>query len=285
MNLIGLMPARNEAWIIGLSVRVALQWCDSLIVLNHASTDETADILAEAQRETGRLAVIEEPDPTWAEMAHRQRLLNEARKRGATHIGLVDADEIMCAITVPGIRDSISRLAPGRFLLTPMRAMWRSPFRVRTDKQTVFHGARVSVAFADTGIQRWQPDGGYEFHHREPYNSQLGAVTGLSGGVMHLQFADWNRVVAKHALYKMTEVLRWPDRRPAAAVDRQYSRSLDERGMETAPAPAEWWAGYEPWLKYLHVGAEPWQASKARELWQQHGPQRFAGLDLFGVAA
>ena len=41
MKLICLMPARNEDWIIGLSARAALMWCDELIVMDHASTDRT----------------------------------------------------------------------------------------------------------------------------------------------------------------------------------------------------------------------------------------------------
>ena len=90
------MPARNEAWCIGLSARVALLWCDELVILNHASTDETVDIVAELQREhPSRVHLISVPVDTWTEMEHRQMLLDRARMAGATHIAIVDADEIL----------------------------------------------------------------------------------------------------------------------------------------------------------------------------------------------
>ena len=49
------------------------------------------------------------------------------------------------------------------------------------------------------------------------------------------------------------------------------------------PAPADWWAGYEHLMQYLDVDAEPWQEAEVRWLIKEHGPAKFAGLDLFGV--
>src|SRR3954468_875088 len=96
MRLIATLPARNEDWCLGLSVRAALRWCDAVVVLNHASSDRTAKILCDVVAEVGnRLRVIHEPNPEWSEMSHRQRLLDEARSMGATHIAIVDADEVL----------------------------------------------------------------------------------------------------------------------------------------------------------------------------------------------
>jgi hypothetical protein len=39
MKLIGLMPVRGEDWILGLSARAALMWCDELVILLHSCTD------------------------------------------------------------------------------------------------------------------------------------------------------------------------------------------------------------------------------------------------------
>ena len=61
MNLVAVMPLRNEAWIVGLSARVALKWCDGLVCLLHASTDGTADIIADVAREQRRRARKEAP--------------------------------------------------------------------------------------------------------------------------------------------------------------------------------------------------------------------------------
>ena len=101
MLLTALMPVRNEDWIIGFSLRAALQWCDNAVAINHASTDRSAEIIEEIQRETGRVTVLNEPDPKWDEMNHRQRMLDEGRRIGGTHFAIVDADEVITGHLVP----------------------------------------------------------------------------------------------------------------------------------------------------------------------------------------
>ena len=36
MRLIAIMPCRNSDWILGLTARAALLWCDGIAILNHA---------------------------------------------------------------------------------------------------------------------------------------------------------------------------------------------------------------------------------------------------------
>lgn len=285
MRLIGLMPARNEDWVLGLSLRAALQWCDEMVVLDHASVDRTGAIMREVADEfPGRVTILEESDPIWREMALRQRMLDAARARGGTHIALIDADEVLTANSLPAIRGAVEALRPCEYLLCPLRAMWRSPFQFRVDPGNCFSTARTAVAVADHPSLCWTPArDGYDFHHRNPHGSREGATALRNGGIMHLQFADWRRITAKHALYKMTEVLRWPSRRPPGSVDEQYHNTLRERGLQTAEAPREWWSGYRDLMHHLAVGAEPWQEAEVRRLWQEHGAERFRGLNLYGV--
>jgi len=101
--------------------------------------------------------------------------------------------------------------------------------------------------------------------------------------MMHLQFADWPRIVAKHALYKMMEVTRWPNRRPAIEVDKQYSDTLREDRLSVSLAPASWWEPYANLMQHLHLGETPWHVEACKELWQKHGPEEFNGLNLYGV--
>ena len=109
---------------------------------------------------------------------------------------------------------------------------------------------------------------------------------------MHLWGASERQLRAKHALYKITERLRWPDK-PIATIEKEYSWAI--KGEPGHPSfgtpetwkyntvPDSWWAPYAHLMKYLDVDAEPWQEAEARRLYAKHGPERFKGLDLFGV--
>jgi glycosyltransferase involved in cell wall biosynthesis len=46
MQIIALMPVRNEAWIIERTLRTLATFCDRIIVANQRSVDGTAEILA-----------------------------------------------------------------------------------------------------------------------------------------------------------------------------------------------------------------------------------------------
>jgi glycosyl transferase family 2 len=286
MKLMALMLARNEDWVIGASARAALKWCDDLIVLDHASTDGTIDtILKVADEHPGRVYIEREDDGSrWDEMAHRQRTLDLGRRLGGTHFAIVDADEILTAPLLSSIRTWIVHLSPGNALELPLLACWRSLDQYRDDLSIWSH-AWVALAFADGPGVGWRTDAsGYQLHHRLPYGTSRGAThlaRHSAGGVMHLQFTNWRRLVAKHALYKMTEVIRWPERRTVAEVDRDYSRALEQGGIKLATCPPEWWEGYA--RDAIKLDGIPWQEAECRRLWAIHGPERFEGLELWGV--
>lgn len=286
MKIVALCPIRNEAWIAAMSLRVALLWCDELVALDHASTDATAEILADLQSEhPERVTVLTETDGTWREMAHRQRLLEAARQRGATHIAMVDADEILTGDLLPVIRGAVESLAPAEYLRTRMFCMWRGPNQYRDDRSIWSNRRDLAVAFKDDGRCYWQAVGGYDHHSRLPHGiNPRGVFLNASGGVMHMQFADWRRLTAKHALYKVEERIRWPQK-SVAEIDRLYSMALDERGIICSPASAAWWEPYQLWMERLKLDAEPWQEAEVRRLVSEHGREAFRGLNLFGLEA
>lgn len=285
MKIIAIMPARNEAWVIGLSIRAALRWCDEIIVLDHASVDETPVIIATAAAEfPGRVHVITEPSSEWAEMSHRQRLLDAARQLAASHVAIVDADEVLSGNLIGEIREALGRLRPGQLFQLPMRNMHRSIHQYRSDHSPFGHTI-TTLAFADSPELAWRDRNGYPHHQREPYGSRLGErymPAQVDGGVMHLQFSSWRRLLAKHALYKASERIRFPHR-SVAEIDRLYSLAPDERGLAVSKAKPSWWAPYADLTGFLDIDREPWQEAEARRLVAQHGRENFSGLNLFGV--
>jgi len=278
------MAVRNESWAVGASARIALKWLDRLVILNHASIDDTQDIIEDVSSEhPGRVVIITENDPTWREMAHRQRMLQKAREMKATHVAICDADEVLTGNLLAGIRDQIAQLPPGGSMCIGMPCMWRSLDQYRTGSGIWANRFDLTLAFADTPSLSWAAANGYDHHQREPKGSRI-ALRGyrVDGGVMHLQWASWRRLVAKHALYKIMERLKYPQK-AVQVIDHMYSLALDESGLELKDAPAHWWAPYADLRKHFNLKSQPWQEIEARRLWKHHGAAAFAGLNLFGV--
>lgn len=283
MNLIGLMPLRNEAWVCGLSMRVALKWCDSLVVLDHCSTDETPEIIeAVACENPGRVHIITERNPEWAEMSHRQRLLDEARRLGATHIGVIDGDEVLAGNLLPVIRTQIESLPPGGYVEVPMTCIWRGLEQYRTDGRIWANRVDLMLGFKDHPSLCWQKIGGYDHHHRQPFNGRcVFRGYGMSGGVLHLQWASWRRLVAKQRLYRAMERVKYPNK-PVSEIAHLYSHAVDERGLTLAGTNPEWWAPYSGLKRHVDLDGEPWQEAECERLIERYGIEYFQGLDVAG---
>ena len=292
MKLIAIMPVRNSDWILGLTARAALMWCDGLVLLNHASTDGTARICGDLFRESpGRVSIIEERGGTWAEMAHRQRLLDEARRMKDTHIALVDDDECLSGNLLPTIRGHIEQ-TPERLIFCLSWILLRGSIH-KCHIRGPWCMADVSTAFRDAPEWSWSAaaQGGYDHHHRHPWGHPwipFAPIRRQDGGMMHLQAVSDRRVRAKALLYCLVERLRWPDRKTPAELSKQYGLAVyDERPEfleNLGDVPACWWEAYERagLMQYLHPESEPWQLSQARAMIREH-PGIEKGLDTFGV--
>jgi hypothetical protein len=283
MKLIATMPLRNEAWIVGLSARVVLMWADALVVLLHASTDGTEQIIEEVAAEhPGRVTILRESDATWREMDHRQRLLTAARELGATHVAITDADEVLTGNQLPVVRQHVEALRPGKYLQAGMPCMWRGLDRYRTDGRLWARREDLVLAFCDRRDLGWAPVAGYDHHHRAPIGAVASGKVLHPGGVMHLQWASWRRLTAKHAWYQMHERLRYPAK-PVHQIAWLYGLAPDEAGLKTEAAPTAWWEPYGDLLRHVDLGAEPWHEAECRRLIDEHGAGMFGGLNLHGV--
>lgn len=312
MKLVGLMPVRNEDWVLGLSARVALQWCDELVIFMHACTDGSTRITRELIGEKPGRVHPAACGGDWNEMEHRHSMLLEARRHGGTHIAMIDADEILTANLLPDqqgtgepgtgaahgsaicvcARCLTSRLAPGQMLELPGYNLRGSLDRYHANG--IWGNRWFSLAFKDTPEAHW---GGDKFHSRAPSGVKWQTWRPIKqgeGGVMHLWGASERRLRAKSALYKITERLRWPDK-PVQDIEKMYNWAITgEPGHPSYGAPESWmyadvpvksWWAHQlgPKESPIDFESEPWQEAEIRRLVAEHGRERFAGLDLFGI--
>jgi Glycosyl transferase family 2 len=290
MRLIAMLPCRNEDWILNLSARAALMWCDAIVILDHASTDATWSILGDLDWQfKDRLFWTKEKDPMWREMDHRQYMLAIARDLNATHLAIIDSDEILSGNLLGSIRTHIESMPRGWILQLPGYNLRGSLDRYHANG--IWGQRWFSTAFKDDACLGWSGD---RFHQREPSGGivrQSRPIMQGQGGIMHLWGASERRLRAKHALYKMTETLRWPAK-SRAEINTLYNlafipsanREFDQN-WRYAEVPTEWWEPYSDLRSSVKLGSIPWQEEMCRTLHMEHGAERFAGLDLFGVVA
>lgn len=287
MKIVAIMPVRNEDWCLGFTARALLRWVDHLVILDHASTDGTRGIFWGLHNEfRGRVTLLNEFDPVWEEMRHRQRLLDEARKHCATHIALVDADEVLTANALASIRPMFEAIKPGEVLMLPWLCLKGGLDTVHASG--IWGSQQASSGFLDDPVWHWSAEGrgGYDHHHRHPMGRThvpFHPVPNRRAGLIHLQFVSERRLLAKQFWYQLTERLRWPDKFTAAEIRAKYSQTVHAHQTSAcSPAPAAWLSGYEDILHHLHIDAEPWQLAEARRIVAEN-PGIEAGLDDFGV--
>jgi len=287
VRLIGLMHVRDEQWVLDASLRAALMLVDRVVVLDHDSADRTPEIIDRVSAEhPGRIVNASWEGRHYNEAAIRQRTLDTGREEGGTHFFWIDADEILCHHMIEPVREAIASLEPGRAMELPWLAMWESLDAFRDD-DSVWTNNFKAFAFADhpeIGYRSYRD--GYDMHQtpRGTRAERLRPFADQSrGGVMHLQFADRRRLIAKHAWYKMSETVRFPGRKPPSEIDAMYNQAVDRSGLGLASAPDEWWSGYRHLRRMIRFDQPPWHESEVLRFWEEHGPAAFEGLELWGL--
>jgi hypothetical protein len=235
------------------------------------------------QDEYPNLSIMCVNDDSWTEMRHRQMMLNEARLQGATHIAIIDADEILTGNLIPSIRAMVEACPRETILTLPGYNMRGSIDRYHSNG--IWGRRWFSTAFADDPRLHWACEG-YDHHHREPRGLPMNTFRPVrqgTGGVMHLWAVPEARVHEKHRFYRISERLKYPGK-PSSEIEAMYSMAEQGRpsdrpeGWTYAQTPTEWWEPYAPLMKYLDVDAEPWQRAWCDEQIAKYGREHFAGL-------
>ena len=287
MRLIGIMLTRNEDWVIRASLDAALRWCDGMVVLMDRCTDDSPKTAHDMLKVRGKPAVLKRIDTAkvWDEMEMRQQTLVAARDMGGTHFAIIDSDEVLTHNFLPIIRAWFEGLKPGQLLDVPMVPVWEDLDHYRVECPT-WSKAWLTLGFRDVPELTWKPAGdGYQHHNRPPHGC-IGERLRMSGhgygGVMHLQFANTRRLLAKHVLYRMVDHLRWPERKSPEQLNWMYDQAL-KPGGRLEQVPAEWWGDY--FKKFIYLDDVPYQELEIMRLIREHGMEKFMGLDLKGWTA
>jgi glycosyltransferase involved in cell wall biosynthesis len=282
-ELVAIMPVHNEEWILDKTLHVLSAVCDRIVVGDQCSTDRTAEICKRFEKVEYHLHTSEEiPE------RRRNLLLDAARTSDVPRVFLVlDADEILAGTALsPEFRATCESLRQGEALELPWIILWRDPSLYRDDR-TIWSDRWLPCIFRDDGKIHYE---GRWHENRVPRLPEFVLRRHGEVPLLHYAFVQWRRSMAKHALYRIREVLdpvqTTEGRRAVIGINAGYAVGKDERGMRRSRVQNAWIA---PWrergldLATLPEDGLSWFDVDVLRAFAQHGTARFADLDIWDI--
>lgn len=276
MKVIGLLPFRNEAWILPACLSGLKPVVDEIIALDDGSTDNSVAVV---ESYGGRVIHSDrQPQAGWPEYDIREALLRAGRERNGTHFVCVDGDE---AITRgKNLRPLVERLGVGQKLSAQWMAMWKSTSLFRDDR-SVWSNLYIDFAFHDdresTHNFAWLGVGRTPRMSTEALSVRVDPAV---SNVLHFQFAAWDRFQMKQAWYRCSELIQAPGR--AREINQKYGITLEDRRARLRQVPPAWLEGLDipPAVENEPVG---WHLEAVKGFFDRHGIEFFEPLEIWHV--
>ena len=279
MKIIGLMPVRNEAWVLPHSLACLSAFCDVIVVNDQDSEDESRDIC----RRFPKVVLLESPDRLICEQARRQ-LLDAARDyEGHNLLWANDADELVSPSLMNAfIERRRDVLVPGTAIDGRFHTLWNTFATYRAD-YTLYRPRWGRMGFVDDRRTDYDRSQRARLHDpRIPAGEHAPAIEAAQLPILHLQWMIPNRNQLKQAWYRCRE---WLDgTKSAASINDMYSITFPAPRARTAPVPPDWIAD----LTFPDASADQLPSWHQRDLFawfDHHGIERFEPLEIWHIPA
>jgi glycosyltransferase involved in cell wall biosynthesis len=265
---------RNEAWVLERFLRAASTWADVIIVLDQASDDGSTEIA----RRFAKVHLAEYPHLGYDDPIRRGMLVDLARAVVPEPRVLValDADELIAsdAWQSQELQDFLSAPSGTLGLMRWINILPREP-------RAWIPPARTDFMFIDDGSAY----NGTAMHGPRLPRAPNGRTVELDDPkVIHLQYADWERMRSKQRWYQAQERVEHPSKRPIQ-IYRQYHHMDAIAPRERQGLREEWFSGYEfeTATELLAVDAQDAYPTDERvlDLLRNHGVAQFRRLELW----
>ena len=276
MKIIGLLPVKNEAWILPHALRSLTAFCDVVIVADQNSDDGSREIC----RTFPNVVVVESAESRTCTRA-RWQLLDAARSYdGCNLLWSTDADELVSPPAAKRFLDQRrAELTPGTVVECRYVHLWGGFDRYRVF--SVNYAPRwKALAFVDDRRMDWNRANLRSLHEPRVPIDGAAATIQADVAVLHLQWLLPNRTQSRQAWYRCRE---WLDGRDAAGINERYQGTLPAPRARTAPAPAEWLRD----LTFPDLSVDREESWTDRDLlrwFAERTPQHFEPLEIWHVA-
>jgi glycosyltransferase involved in cell wall biosynthesis len=281
-KVVGLLPVRNEAWIIEQHLRAFSKYVDEIVVFDDGSDDSTVAIIKSLAQECHVTRIIERECWFYEEYSRRTALLNAGRAVGGTHFVLLDADEMFTANCLHNnLYAEILALQPGQELCIMFYNLWKS-----TDHYCLsgspWKPYYLACAFCDDGKSVYPKS--YIHVQRTPLKqkSSIRYLDPEKFGLMHFACVNWHNLLVKDAWYHCLERIREPQK-PIVKINERYAYQKNEKVVKVAPVPATWFMGYDFFDRAIYERPEQCREQEIKRWFKQYGPAYFAGLDMITI--
>ena len=246
MKVIGLMPVKNEAWVLPTTIPQLQRFVDEILVLDTGSIDGSQEMLIKMGVEVQ--SGFYDPGHSNNYAAWRNSLLDWGRKKEGTHFVWLDADEAFTSQLLPSFRKRLAQLTLGQKLILDWLCLWKSPYHLRNDP-CVWRKIAKDFAVCDDGASRFC-ETRVRHEGRTPGSTVLHdhiIVPRAVGAVLHYQFVPFHRFQMKQAFQRVRELWEnveqngMPYNLSVLSINRNYSITLDDPKASTVFLPVEWY--------------------------------------------
>ncbi len=231
MKIIGLLPVKNEAWVLPHAVRSLTAFCDVVIVADQNSDDGSREIC----RTFPNVVVIESAESRTCTRA-RWQLLDAARSYdGCNLLWSTDADELVSPPAAKTFLDQRrAELTPGTVVECRYVHLWGGFGRYRVFSVN-YAPQWKALALVDDRRMDWNRANLLSLHEPRVPIDGAAATIQADVAVLHLQWLLPNRTQSRQAWYRCRE---WLDGRDAAGINERYhSRSRIGRSIARSRGP------------------------------------------------
>lgn len=278
MNVIAMVPVRNEAWVLNQALTCLSQFCDVVIVSDRESTDGSIEIY----RRFPKVVVLHAP-PDSRIREQRWQLLDAARGYDGTNLlWACDADELQSPGQMRGLLERRrAELTPGTPVEVCYYTLWNEPGSYRADRSH-YRPQWKRVGLVDDRRSDFDRSDRAALHEpRVPGPDDVPALRDETVALLHLQWMIPHRNQMKQAWYRCRE---WIDGgKTAASINQFYSVTFPDPRVRTAAVRQEWIEGI-PFPDPSADTAPSWHEADIRRWFDERGIEFFEPLEIWHVA-